>query len=129
MYTLQLNTSRIHSNSKKRHQNLSPSKVVTFLYIVSRYLCLQPASLDSSFFLQSRWEISRAANGGSLLISSIQKFGAIPCANNILYDLWKFLTRKKVRRYTLQKKEVYAWWNVLAKRVKLCHIFGIHKPM
>ena len=32
MYTLQLNTSRIHPNSKKRDRNLSPSKVVTFIY-------------------------------------------------------------------------------------------------
>ena len=33
MYTLQLNTSRIHPNSEKRDQNPSLSKVVTFLYV------------------------------------------------------------------------------------------------
>ena len=33
MYILQLNTSRIHPNSKQRELNLTPSKVVTFLYV------------------------------------------------------------------------------------------------
>ena len=41
MYTLQLNTSRIHPNSIKSDWNLSPSKVVTFLYI-GTCLCVQP---------------------------------------------------------------------------------------
>ena len=35
MSTPQLNTSRIHSNSKKRDRNLSPSKVNTLFYKVS----------------------------------------------------------------------------------------------
>ena len=35
--TLQLNTSRIHPNSKKRDRNLSPSKIVTFLYVDTRH--------------------------------------------------------------------------------------------
>ena len=29
--------------------------------------------------------------------------------------------------HTLQKLEVYAWWNDLAKQFKICHIFGIKK--
>ena len=30
---------------------------------------------------------------------------------------------------TLQKKEVFAQLNSLEKRFKICHIFGIRKPM
>ena len=30
---------------------------------------------------------------------------------------------------TLQKLEVYAWWNVPEKRFKICHTFGIRKPI
>ena len=40
MCTLQLNTSRIHPISIKRDRNLSPSKVVAFLYI-GTCLCLE----------------------------------------------------------------------------------------
>ena len=30
--------------------------------------------------------------------------------------------------FTLQKSEIYAWWNDLAKCFKICNIFGIRKP-
>ena len=46
MYTLQLNTSRIHPNSKKRDQNISPSNVAAFLY-KSTYLCF--SSVDKYY--------------------------------------------------------------------------------
>ena len=38
----------------------------------------------------------------------------------------KLLTKQLA---TLQKEDVYASWNVLAKRFKVCHTFGIQKPM
>ena len=35
---------------------------------------------------------------------------------------------KTTHNYTLQKLEVYASWIVPARKIKICHIFGIKRP-
>ena len=48
VYTPILNTSRIHPNSKKRDRNLSPSKVVTFLYVGTWYMSLEYMGISTN---------------------------------------------------------------------------------